>query len=281
MTESNPLIFYDISSPHVPRSYAPNPSKARLALSFKRAPFTTTWIDILAIPSVRQSLACPATRKLDDGSDFYTLPILHDPATGKILGDSFDIANYLDDAFPDPQRTLFPPDTDTRGTGLDYTSPHIDTPLFAPLTHAQGDRNKAYARFNRHVDATFSAHLAGHGQFLPLNPETAEEVKALFARRAHLSCWDDLIVDDPVARGELLGKFREGMAELAGLFAVNEDGPYLEGERVTYADMVVGGWVNMMAMLMPREEWVEFRGWYGGVFGRLHDALQEKYWLCK
>lgn len=73
---SLPLILYDISSPLQPRSYAPNPSKARLALSFKAVPFTTTWVDILDIPDVRKGVNCPAVRKFDDGSEYYTLPML-------------------------------------------------------------------------------------------------------------------------------------------------------------------------------------------------------------
>jgi len=57
MTEAHPsLILYDISSPLQPHSYAPNPSKARMALSFKGVPFTTTWVDILDIPEVRNWL---------------------------------------------------------------------------------------------------------------------------------------------------------------------------------------------------------------------------------
>ncbi|KAF2728401.1 hypothetical protein EJ04DRAFT_516653 [Polyplosphaeria fusca] len=49
MTDHSPLIFYDISSPKQPRSYAPNPSKGGLTLGFKRVPFKTTWVDLLAI----------------------------------------------------------------------------------------------------------------------------------------------------------------------------------------------------------------------------------------
>lgn len=67
MTGSNPLVLYDIASPLQPRSYAPNPSKSRLALSFKRVPFKTTWIEIPDISNVRKGLDCPATRKFDDG----------------------------------------------------------------------------------------------------------------------------------------------------------------------------------------------------------------------
>lgn len=73
---SQPLVLYDISSPIQPRSYAPNPSKARLALSFKAVPFETKWVDILDIPEVRKGLHCAAVRKFDSGADYYTLPML-------------------------------------------------------------------------------------------------------------------------------------------------------------------------------------------------------------
>lgn len=67
MADSKPLIFYDIASPIEPRSYAPNPSKGRLALSFKDVPFKTSFVEIPDIGKVRKGLDCPATRKFDDG----------------------------------------------------------------------------------------------------------------------------------------------------------------------------------------------------------------------
>lgn len=266
MTDSLPLIFYDISSPIEPRSYAPNPSKARLALSFKGVPFKTTWVDILDISDVRKGLSCPATRKFDDGSDFYTLPMLRDPASGRVVGDSFDIANYLEDMFPDSGGCLFPPDS-TR-TGLDYESPNKDTAFFAPLTSNLGSKNEAYARFNTHVDATFSAHVVLVAQYLPFNPNTAEAVRALFVKRAHLRSWDDICVQGE-AREQLKAAFKVALTSLAQLFMIHETGPYLEGKQATYADLIVGGWLNMLSATMPEEEWKDFRTWHSGVFARL------------
>jgi glutathione S-transferase len=277
MADAAPLILYDISSPLQPRSYAPNPSKARLALSFKRVPFETIWVDILDIPAVRRGLACPAVRKLDDGSDFFTLPMLRDPATGAVIGDSFDIANYLEEKFPASGGSLFPRDS-TR-TGLDYESPHKDTPFIAPLTSHHGAAHEDYARFNTHVDATFTAHTALVAQFMPFNPASAEAVRALFAKRAHLSSWDALRFEGE-ARGRLREAFKADLASLALPFAAHAGGPYLEGARASYADLIVGGWLAMFAATMPREEWADFRSWHGGVFGRLHDALQEHYFVC-
>jgi glutathione S-transferase len=281
MTDSrSPLIFYDISSPIEPRSYAPNPSKARFALGFKGVPFKTTWVDILDIPDVRKGLGCPPTRKFDDGSDFYTLPMLQDPSAGnKVVGDSFDIANYLDDAYPDSGAGRLFPEDSTR-TGLDYESPAKDTPFIAPLTTNQGAKNEAYARFNMHVDATFTAYVVLVSHYLPFNPDTAEAVQALFAKRAHLSSWDVLSVQGE-AREQLKAAFKEALTSLAQLFTIHEDGPYLEGKRATYADLIVGGWLHMLAATMPEEEWKDFRTWHGGVFARLHDALKENYLVCQ
>jgi glutathione S-transferase len=278
MTDSNPLVFYDISSPLEPRSYAPNPSKARLTLGFKKVPFKTSWVDIINISDVRKGLGCPATRKLDDGSDYYTLPMLQDPASGKVLGDTFDIANYLDDTFPDSGGRLFP--SDSTRTGLDYESPNKDTIFYAPVTTNEGAKNGDYARFNLHVDTTFSAHVVLVAQYLPFNPDTAEAGKALFVKRAHLDSWDDMSVQGE-AREQIRAAFKVALTSLAELFMVHKNGPYLEGEKANYADLIVGGWLNMMASVMPEEEWKDFRTWHGGALARLHDALQENYFECK
>jgi hypothetical protein len=136
-----------------------------MALSFKKVPFTTTFVDLLDIPTVRQGLHCPAVRKLDDGSDFWTLPMVRDPVSGTVVGDSFDIANYLEDGFPDLGGCLFP--ADSTKTGLDYESPAKDTLFYAPLTTHEGKKNIENAKFNNMVDATFSANTILIAQFMP------------------------------------------------------------------------------------------------------------------
>ncbi|XPT00796.1 hypothetical protein M3J09_009946 [Ascochyta lentis] len=278
MTDSNPLIFYDISSPQEPRSYAPNPSKSRLALNFKNVPFKTTWVEIPEIPGVRKGLDCPAARKFDDDSDYYTLPMLQDPVSGTVIGDSFDIANYLEDVFPKSGGHLFPPVS--THTGLEYESPKKDTAFFAPLTSNKGSKNEAYARFNMHVDATFSAHVVLVAQYMPFNPDTADAAKALFVKRAHLNSWGDLSIQGK-AREEIKAAFKESLTSLAQLFQIHKSGPYLEGKEANYADLIVGGWLNMMHATLPKDEWEDFRAWHGGVLGALHDALQKNCFECR
>jgi len=274
MAGSKPLILYDIISPGRFCSYAPNPSKARLALSFKNVPFKTAWIDILDIPKVRKELGCPATRKLDNGSDFHTLPMLRDPVSDKVIGDSFDISHYLEEKFPDSGGCLFP--VNSTHTGLDYESPQKDLSFSVPITTNEQSKNVAYAKFNWHVDTTFTAFSGLAAQGLPFPPETAEAIKAMIAKRAHLNSWDDTRVEGE-QRTQLKAAFKASLTSLAELFNVHESGPFLEGQQANYADLIVGGWLNMFSVCMPEEEWKDFRTWHDGIFARLHDALQENY----
>lgn len=200
------------------------------------------------------------------------LLLAQDPASGAVVGDSFEIAAYLQDTFPDSGGCLFP--SDSTHTGLDYQSPHKDSPILVPLSLPQGSQHAAYARFNWHVDATFTASVGLIAQYLPFNPSTADAVRALFLKRAGLSSWDDLCVRG-AARQQLLAGFKEGLSSLAELYAVHQAGPFLEGSQASYADLIVGGWLNMFALTMPAQEWEEFRTWHGGVFAQLHDALQQ------
>jgi glutathione S-transferase len=204
--------------------------------------------------------------------------LLQDPASGKVIGDSFEIATYLEDTFPDSGGCLFP--KDSTHTCLDYQSPYKDAPILVPLTIIEGSRHEAYARFNWHVDATFTANVVLVAQYLPFNPSTTEAVRALFVKRASLNSWEDLCVKGEV-RQQLLAACKEGLTSLAELYKVNETGPYLEGREASYADMIVGGWLNMFSITMPQEEWEQLRSWHGGVFARLHDALQQDYFVCQ
>ena len=69
-------------------------------------------------------------RKLPDDSDFYTLPMIHDAATDTYVGDSFDIAVYLDKQYPASGAPLFP----AGSIGV-------------------------HRAFNAHVDALFTRHV--------------------------------------------------------------------------------------------------------------------------
>ncbi|GCB18157.1 hypothetical protein AAWM_01042 [Aspergillus awamori] len=270
-TTSNPtptMTYYDIAMrPPVTRNAAAvNPWKARLALNFKNAPYSTTWVKLPEVSKVRRSLNLPACRKFADGSDFYTLPILSDATTNSVIGDSFDIAVYLQKTYPaSGGGDLFPPQN------LDYELKE-ELKVLVPLSERNDIEYADYAKFNNNVDAAFSVHTMLMVQKMPFDPETAEESKAEFVRRAGLKSWDDFTLEGE-KREQVLASFREMLKDLARMFERDPSGPFLLGERPSHADFIVGGWLRMSRVTLPSTEWEQLREWHGGVFGRLHDAL--------
>ncbi|KAG0270861.1 hypothetical protein BGZ95_001421 [Linnemannia exigua] len=267
-TPSAGLVFYDIAMrpPITETCCSPNPWKSRYALNFKKIPYSTSWVQQPDISKVRRALGIPAARKFGDGSDFHTLPVLSDPTHNALIGDSFDIAIYLQKTYPDSgSGNLFPPQK------LDYVFPY-GLAMF-PLSERNDVEFTEYSVFNTNVDAVFTTHtqLMGHG--LPFDPAIEDIVRADFVRRAKVASWDDLTVRGE-EREKLKKSFCDTLAGLADLFKRDPSGPFLLGTQPSYADFIVGGWVKMMHVTMPRAELEEARTWHGGVFGRLHDALQ-------
>lgn len=271
-TPHSPIVFYDIATrPPVEKTCcSPNPWKTRLALNFKGRPHTTEWVALLDIPKVRNNLKVPACRKFADGTDFFTLPIIEDPATGSVVGDSFDIAAYLQNTYPDAGAgDLFPPQA------LDYDFGQDPAALLVPLSDVRESRFPEYAKFNVHVDAAFTAHVQLTVGGFPFDPATAEATKAEFVRRAGLTGvarWEDFgLVGE--ARQKMMDSFRGMLGGLATLYLRDTSGPFLLGTRASYADLIVGAWLRMMHATLPDSEWADVTSWHGHIFGQLHDAL--------
>jgi glutathione S-transferase len=266
---SNPIVFYDIATrpPLEKNCCSPNPWKTRLALNFKGLPYSTSWVALPDIAKVRSSLKVPPCRKFADGTDFFTLPIIEDPATDSLVGDSFDIAVYLQNTYPNSGAgDLFPPQT------IDYIFTH-DNALLVPLSDCRENEFPEYAKFNVNVDAVFSAHVQLTVQGFPFDPATAEISKAEFVRRAGVTCWEDFALVGE-EREKMKDSFRNMLGGLAKPFLRDTSGPFLLGTKASYADLIVGAWLRMMRVTLPESEWEEMRSWYEGLFGRLHDALE-------
>lgn len=240
------IVFYDIASGPPIRPFAPNPWKTRYALNFKRAPFVTQWVDLADVTSTRKSLGVEPVRFHADGEPFYTLPAIRDPgsADNKVVGDSFDIAVYLEEKFPEAP-SLFR----TGSIGL-------------------------YASFNAHMDTVFPVGAALAAQNFPFNPATEEQSKAEFCRRLGVQSWDDLLLSEE-ARAGILSGLQKSLGDVAKYFrfsGAGDEGPFIGGKEADYADIIIGGWLMMFSQTVP--EWEEIRGWHGGVWGRLHDGLK-------
>ncbi|KAF9973646.1 hypothetical protein BGZ73_003115 [Actinomortierella ambigua] len=274
MSSSQPaqaLQFYDIAMrpPTTETCCSPNPWKTRLALNFKKVPYTTTWVALPDVAKVRRGLDMDACRKFADGSDFYTLPVVVDPNTGAKVGDSFDIALYLQEQYPQAGDGDLLPDQE-----LDYEFNHpmaFLVPLSEKRVNTQFDN---YARFNMYVDGTFTAHAGLMGYGMPLDPATAEATKAEMVRRAggYVKSWEEFEIKGE-QRTQTWASFKEALGGLAKLYEKDPSGPFLLGQRASYADFIVGGWLRMMYVTLPKHEWEEARNWHGGIFGRLFDGL--------
>lgn len=265
MTSSNSIVFYDIASDQPLRTFAPNPWKTRYALNFKRLSYQTKWIDLPDIASVRQKLGVPANRTLPDGTPYHTLPVIEDLSTGKIVGDSFEIALYLDKTYP--------------------TSPTLIQPGTTGLT----------AAFNAQVDGLFTKYVMLANQ-MPFDASIAEKVKDIFVKRMGVTGYEQLqlTAED---REKLFVQFERALGEFVkayyhvggttdyiwletGTAAAQAQtrgrehiGPYLDGDKPVYADLIVGAWLAMMEASMKPDDWQRVRTWQDGFWSRLHDAL--------
>ncbi|KAG9556863.1 hypothetical protein KCU77_g17661, partial [Aureobasidium melanogenum] len=257
------IAFYDIAfkAPREETNSAPNPWKTRFALNLKALPYTTTWVPLPEVEKVRRSLKIAACRKWGDGSDYYTLPVITDPNTNENIGDSFDIAVYLQKTYPNSSSDLFPEQK------LDYVYTP-DQPSPVPLTDVRGGEHDNYAEFNMSVDAVFTEHviLMAHG--MPMD----EAGKQVFVKRAGVDSFDAFaFVGEP--RKQMMLSFERKLEGLANVFERDDSGPFVLGTKASYADLIVGAWLRMASRTFESTEWEALRGWHGGVFGQLHDAL--------
>lgn len=215
----------------------------RYALNFKGVNYRTEWVELPDVTSVRKSLEVPANRTHRDGSPFYTLPIIKNLSTSEVVGDSFEIAQYLDKTYPDAP-SLFP----------------------ASSTISLDGR-----AFNAQVDVIFTNHviICIHG--LPFNPQTAEISKKTFVERAGKENWDELTVRGE-ERTKTIEAFKAALGDLAEVYG-KKKGPFLEDNVPSYADLIVGGWLQFFKATLPLEEWQAIETWHDGTWGKLFKAL--------
>ncbi|KAH7323155.1 hypothetical protein B0I35DRAFT_427204 [Stachybotrys elegans] len=238
-TSVSAIRLYDIvvSSPAKP--YSPNPWKVRYALNFKGVQFATEWVAQLDIPATRKRLGLDPVRFLANGEPLHTLPVLQDVSNDKLVGDSFDIAVYLDEQYPDAPRLFH---------------------------HSLG----LYAAFNAHINSIFTNGVILCTQGVSFKPGTEAQCKAEFCRRANVQAWEQLVVTGEARQG-VLDAFKVALGDAAKYFRFSE-GPFLGGKAPDYADMIIGGWLMFFSLTVA--EWEDIRTWDNGLWGKLHDGLE-------
>ncbi|KAK2808006.1 hypothetical protein FQN50_005088 [Emmonsiellopsis sp. PD_5] len=221
---SSPLHFFDVTSnlPLPRTSWSPNTLRTRLALNFKRIPYTQSYISYPDIQPLLQSLSVPPLSGLIP----YTLPAIHHPPSlsTATINDSWPIALHLERTFHGPQHpSLFP------------------SPASYPLAVAVG---RVLAVLFTHTRRILMAKV----------PVMLDERGAEYFRKTRAG-WFGCPLEEYVFKEgeELEGGWREFEGELEVVVKMlrgegkeKKEGPFFEGETAGYADLMV----------------VAFLGWY-------------------
>ncbi|KAJ5624296.1 hypothetical protein N7510_000605 [Penicillium lagena] len=219
MAGSEPVHFFDLFSdlPGASKSWSPNTLKTRMVLNFKGIPYTQSWISYPDIAPLMKGLAVSP----NEVGTPYTLPaIIHKPSvesnSNGTMMDSRPIAVQLDKAFPSPP--LFPSGDASYALSIAVEKAISGLspmrPLIIPRVAGHLDpRGKEY--FIRTRSEAFGKPLA------EVRPTDQESIQALWK-----------ILEKESKFFVTLLKGREG-----------KRGPFLEGEKPGYADMVLVCWI--------------------------------------
>ncbi|KAF5362724.1 hypothetical protein D9758_011732 [Tetrapyrgos nigripes] len=90
--------------------YSPYVWRICFALCFKGFAYRTHWLEYPNVKTIAESIGAPPTGKRPNGTVRYTIPIIHDSVTNKVISGSFDIIEYLDTTYPDTVQ-LIPKET--------------------------------------------------------------------------------------------------------------------------------------------------------------------------
>lgn len=184
----------------------------RYALNVKGVAYKTEWVEYPDIEALAQKIGAPATGTKSDGTPLYTLPIINDPNTGKVIADSFLIAEYLDATYPNGT-TLFPSGTKPLVAafegGIVGALGGVLLLQLAVSCHALNPSSEKY--FRRTREAAFGQKIE---EFSPEGPKRDADI----------------------------AKSKQGFDAVDGWLAKSE-GKFVLGNTISYADCVLAGWL--------------------------------------
>ena len=175
--------------------------------------------------------------KHGDDSDIYTLPVLRDPNTGALVTDSFDIAVYLDNTYP--EKPVFP--KDTNGFICAVESAHINQipPVYEFLVvrsvEILRDRSAEFYATTR--EKYFNKKFA---EFSPEGPERDQHWAALEKIYTTAKVWYD-----------------------------KTDGKWFMGDTFSYADIVIASFLFWFKKVLHDDEWEKLAARHDGQWRRL------------
>lgn len=223
----------------------------RMALQLKGLPFKTVWLEYPDIGPTMKKIGAEATSKWEDGSPWYTLPVIHDSTTNKVVADSWKIALYLEDTYAD-KPTLFP--FGVRAPVEFFEAYFTETTIkpgmrifMSETCYKLNPPSEAFFRRTREVIYKLKIE-----EFAPPGPE----------------------------RNAIWAAVKGGFDNFAPKYTSNGDGtlPFFYGETISYADIVVASYLLWIKIVLGPEnpEWKEMELWNAGRWVKLIE-LMKKY----
>ncbi|KAG0699315.1 hypothetical protein DFH29DRAFT_937338 [Suillus ampliporus] len=244
-----PIIFYDIPTIVQGQPLSPNTMKTRYCLTFKGLPFETVWLECPKIkPFYEQNFLTPTSSVINGTpTSMHTLPVIMDPNTNRFISDSFAIAQYLDEQYPDTPRVL----------------PYGTTALVHVFNTAYLDA----------IKGTLMMGIVESAQ--KLNPESREHVIRTRTEQFGIP-WEQFALAEK--REEQWNELRAACNTMDGWYA-KSSGQFVLGDTPCFADFIVAGRFKWMQYCFEKQEWEEVKSWNGGRWGKLVDAT-DKYLDC-
>ncbi|TFK22725.1 hypothetical protein FA15DRAFT_671260 [Coprinopsis marcescibilis] len=247
------ITFYDISnnlrSPLPPSPYC---WRTRLCLNYKQVKFSTEYVPYSNIATFAKEKGIPPTAVQPDGSPKYTLPAIYDSDKGTYISDSFKIAQYLDEKYPDTPR-LVPEKTAALQAAWEaiYNPIHMKLVPLNVVKVLETLDPVSFEFAKKHVEGLF-------GRSWEAIVQAAEPDQA---------GWKD--VEKDVALWLQYLDIRN---------ATDRKGVWVIGSEFSFADSVIGGVFFSTKALWGEqsEQWKLVKNWSGGRWVEYIDSM-EKY----
>ena len=225
--------------------------KRRLALNYKKIPYTTEWVPTADIKSTCIKYGIPPSGTRPNGEPHYTLPALIDhtnPDYPVILSDSIPIIEYLEKTYPSPPERRLLPDGTTPLQLLftEFVLPKILSfvPSLAIMAFYRSKTPRDQADFRSRTEAAYGKKLEEIEKQGPEREAAYKESEELF--------------------GKLVTAWRK-----------NENHPFIMGERPTLADLAVAAILIFFKLISPNELWVRVSGWDDAFWLRYLNAFSD------
>ena len=197
----------------------------RYALNIKGVAHKTVWLDYSEVNDKIRSLGAEPTTVTPDGTPYYTVPTIYDPATQRTVTDSWTILAYLDEQYP--QHLLFPPST------------RVLQRAFADLASLPL------------VKAFFPALLQDMVKTLTLTGAVAFRA----ARERQFGAPLEVIAATGGRREALLKEFLEKLEELGKFFQANrKEDVFIGGDKPIGVDCDLAAWLTTVERTVGKED---------------------------